>query len=59
MVAVNMSDIANKMTINVKIIGIRRFKFKLWIARQLFKLAGTVTGMTIKFEEEPWYKSDI
>ena len=55
----DVNKIAPNITLTVKIVGQTKFIIKLWIARQLIKLASHVTGMNVKFEQRPWYGSDL
>ena len=52
-------DIAPRFEITVRIVGQKRWIFRLYIARQLLRLAACVANMGIKFEEKPYSASDI
>jgi len=54
----DINKLANRVTIRVRIIGIRQFTAKLWIAKQLLKLAACISGMNIRFEDD-LLKADI
>ena len=56
---IDLNKEAHKITLTVKMVGQNKLTIKLWVARQLIKLASHVVGMNVKFEEQPWYKSDI
>ena len=55
----DMNDAVRNITLTVRVVGQRRFGVKLWVSRQLLKLAAWVSGMGIKFEDYPYSKSDI
>lgn len=52
-------DLAPKFTITVRIIGIKSFRIRLWIAKQLIKLATLIINTKVKFEKAPWYGADL
>ena len=52
-------DMAPRIMVTIKVVGIKRWVIRLWVAKQLFKLAGRITNMGIKFEEQPWYSADL
>ena len=52
-------DIAPKYLVTVRIVGIKKWLVRLWIAKQLLKLVSIVANMDIKFEDKPWYGADL
>lgn len=44
-----MSELSKQITLYVKLSGIREFKFRLWVGRQLIKLAAKIMRMGIEF----------
>lgn len=54
-----MKDIAPNVTITVRIVNLKQLKIRLNIARWLIMLAGRVANMNIKFEDKPYYGTDI
>ncbi len=58
-IVLDVNKVAKDCTLNVKIVGIKRFKGRLWLAGRLIKLAATIAGLYVKFEEKPWYSPDI
>ena len=53
-----VKDVAPRLTLTVRFVGMREMSIRLWIARQLLKVAAWVTNMDIKFEEKPWDRAD-
>ena len=51
-VAIPMKNIAQNITIKVKIKGYRQWVLKVWVARQLFKLGAFIANINICFEKE-------
>ncbi len=50
-VSVDMADIARDITVTVYIKGIKGFQVRLWLMRQIFKLAARVSRFQIIFED--------
>jgi len=48
---VNASDAMRQVTMEVEIVGMETFAVRVWIGRQLLKLACLVMGCGIKFKE--------
>lgn len=43
-------DLAPSLTLTVKMVGVQRHYIRLWIARQLFKLAAKIMNCGIKID---------
>ena len=56
---IDLNKEAHKITLRVKMVGQNKLTIKLWVAKQLIKLASYVAGMNVKFEQQPWYGSDL
>lgn len=52
-------DIAPNYTMTIKVVGLKKFRLRLWMAKILFKIGARITNMGIKFEEQPWYGADL
>ena len=53
------NDIAPSCTLTASIIGMRKWGFRKEIATRLMKLAARVINVGIKFEDQPWYGTDL
>jgi hypothetical protein len=49
---VNMSDVAKSMSITVRVKGVRIFRFRMWLAIQILKLAAFVSPVSTFVEIE-------
>ena len=54
-----LNDIAPKVTVIVRIVGLKKWYIRLWVAKQLIRLASVITNMGVKFEEKPYYGADL
>ena len=54
-----IKDIAPKFVVTVKFVGLKKWRIRFWIARQLFRLGAMVSHMGIKFEDKPYYGADL
>ena len=52
-------DIVPHFLVTVEIIGMRKWKARLWVAIQCFKLGSKIANMGIKFEDKPYYGADL
>lgn len=59
MVEVDVNEAAKSIVLNVRVVGIHRFKARLWIARQFFKVGARIAGLGIKFEDKPFGGADL
>ena len=50
--SVNPQRFMKDITIGVKVQGLRRFRFRLWLGQLLIRLAAIVIGCNIKIEDE-------
>lgn len=52
-VKVNACDgVGDPMTINVKLVGMRRFRIRMFVVMQLFKLIRLIAPMSVAIEME-------
>lgn len=47
---VDMADIAKNVTVTVRIKGIKGFQARLWLTKQILRLAARVSGFQISFK---------
>lgn len=60
MVTLDISrDLAPRLELSVRIVGVKKWRIRLWVAKQLFRVAAWISNMGIKFEEKPWYGADL
>jgi len=52
-------DLAPKVIMTVKIVGMKKWYLRMWIATKLIKLGAMIMNVGIKFEEKPWYGADL
>ena len=51
-IVLDARDLMAKVTINVEIINCRRAAYRLWVGKQLVRLARLVMGCDISFQEQ-------
>lgn len=49
---VHMGDVAKYMTIDVKLTGLKRFQFRMWVVLMLFRIAAWVSPVQITINPE-------
>lgn len=49
-VNVPIKDVLSNITIKVKITGLLKWRFQLWLARQFFKLGAFIGNINVNFE---------
>ena len=54
MVAVDINDITKGIVLTVRVKGLRKFRLRLWLTRQVLKLAARISGWRISFEGWGW-----
>lgn len=60
MATVDMTkDIAPQITMTIRLVGVKKWYVRLWIAKQLIKLAALIMNVGIKVEDKPWYGADL
>jgi hypothetical protein len=47
-VAVPIGSVVSKMTLNIRITGVRRYVFRVWLAARLMGLAARIAGTQIE-----------
>lgn len=49
-----MADLSKRMNLNIKIRGLKKWRYRFWIAMKLFKLAAWIfpTEVNIEYQEE-------
>ena len=52
-------DVAPNYLVTVRFVGTKEWSIRLWATRQLLKLAVMIANMSIKFEDKPWYGTDL
>jgi len=52
-------DLAPKCLMTVQIVGIKKWQMRMWMATRLIKLAAIIMNVGIKFEDKPWYGTDL
>jgi len=50
MVVVDINDITRDIVLTIRVKGLRKFKLRLWLTRQVLKLAARISGWRISFE---------
>ena len=49
-VNVPIKDVMKDVTVTVKITGLTKWRFQLWVARQLFRLGATIANFNLEFK---------
>lgn len=49
-IAVNVNEVADTITMEMKLTGLRRFRARLWCAAQILRLAAFVAGVKSEVE---------
>ncbi len=49
-VNVPIKNIMKNVTVEVKITGLIKWRFQLWVARQLFKLGAIIANLNLNFK---------
>jgi len=49
---IRMADVARYMTIDVKLTGLKRFQFRMWVVLMLFRIAAWVSPVQIMIDPE-------
>lgn len=52
-------DLAPNITVEVRIVGIKQWKARLWVAKQFLKIAARIANVNIKFENYLYSKADF
>ena len=52
-------DIAPHYLVTVRIVGIRKWSVRVWVATRLIKLVALIMNVGVKFEERPHYGADL
>lgn len=52
-------DLAPQYMITVNVVGVKKWYVRMWIATRLFKLGAKIMNVGIKFEDKPWYGTDL
>lgn len=47
---VNVMDGMNQITLHVRLVGMKRFAVRLWVAKQLIRLAALVLGTGLEVD---------
>lgn len=49
---VPMATLARRLTMKVRVTGMRRWQVRWWAARMLLRMAAAVAGMSIQIEQQ-------
>lgn len=52
-IRVPMSSVTDRMTVTVRVTGVRVWRARLWMAIQLFKLGARIAGVGLHVEDAP------
>ncbi len=58
-VTIPVSRVLRDITVTVKLTGVQRLKTRLWVGRQLIKLAAVIMGLGIQFPIEIDYHQRV
>lgn len=47
---INMGEAARSVTLQLKVTGLRKFRLRLWLASQVFRLGAAIAGTGIEIE---------
>jgi hypothetical protein len=51
-VIMDVNKLANQITLTVRMVGVNKFRLRLYLARQLFRLGAWIAHMNIIFDEK-------
>lgn len=49
-VSVNVNDLMSNIIVKLSLKGVRRLTWRIWLAAQIFRFGGWVSGVTINVE---------
>ena len=53
------NDLAPQCTITVRVVGINKWRVRVRVASKIIKLAAFIMNVGLKFEDKPWYGTDL
>ena len=52
-------DVAPRFTVTIRLVGLKKWKVRLWVATKLIKLGALIMNVGIKFEDKPYHGADL
>lgn len=54
-----VNDIAPNYMITVRVVGVNKWRVRLWVAGIFIRIAAKIANVGIKFEDKPFYSADL
>lgn len=52
-------DLAPRLLMTVRIVGVRKWHARMWLATRFIKLMALIMNVQVKIEDKPWSGADL